>query len=519
MSKSAQYKSHPIKKSQPLKQSKQSVKSNRHSITTTKTFKYRVSWERDEEVIECRGCLSPFSLTLRRHHCRSCGKIYCGSCASEQARVSGSKNIKRVCKWCKLDLVPTGFNQLDFGGDDTTSSTNKTEQNEVAEGQQSSRSNMKTMETQRSFDGRSSPCLSDLKKAWQTNPLDVDPKSDTTKTNINNNNHTTSSNNKDNDNSNNSNKKQAHNRSESMTNETLIKILSIPGNDRCVDCKSKNGLEWASLSHGTVCCLQCSGVHRSYGSHISFVRSLKLDRWEQKQIQQMILSGGNNHFWTFMTSNNEDNDNNNNNKTDINNKKHGKKNNSKTSFGTWDNPSAEKYASKKCQWYRNNLKNIVNGKEPLLPYVKEMEDISKDGTTNLGLTENNYSSNDTKTGSNKGHKSSSQPSSIISHHSSSQEMNATTSSTGDVKKDRRPHWFPDAEVKTCMHCELPFSMLRRRHHCRKCGHCICVNCAPNDNTRPIPEFGYTKDVRLCLKCFCPPSRRKKNGLGLGGGSN
>lgn len=37
--------------------------------------------------------------------------------------------------------------------------------------------------------------------------------------------------------------------------------------------------EWASLNLGILMCIECSGVHRNLGSHISKVRSLGLDDW------------------------------------------------------------------------------------------------------------------------------------------------------------------------------------------------------------------------------------------------
>ncbi|KXJ80801.1 hypothetical protein RP20_CCG023446 [Aedes albopictus] len=52
----------------------------------------------------------------------------------------------------------------------------------------------------------------------------------------------------------------------------------VPGNGYCVDCDSPNP-EWASLNLGVLMCIECSGVHRNLGSHISKVRSLGLDEW------------------------------------------------------------------------------------------------------------------------------------------------------------------------------------------------------------------------------------------------
>jgi hypothetical protein len=38
-------------------------------------------------------------------------------------------------------------------------------------------------------------------------------------------------------------------------------------------------------------CLQCSGVHRSLGVHLSFVRSITMDRWSVEQITRMDKGG------------------------------------------------------------------------------------------------------------------------------------------------------------------------------------------------------------------------------------
>ena len=51
-------------------------------------------------------------------------------------------------------------------------------------------------------------------------------------------------------------------------------------------------------------------------------------------------------------------------------------------------------------------------------------------------------------------------------------------------EDQMPRWQPDQEVSECPICHIPFSFLRRKHHCRKCGRVVCGPCSPHRITIP-----------------------------------
>ncbi|XP_029044328.1 centaurin-gamma-1A [Osmia bicornis bicornis] len=74
----------------------------------------------------------------------------------------------------------------------------------------------------------------------------------------------------------------------------------VSGNDACVDCGAPNP-DWASLNLGVLMCIECSGIHRNLGSHISKVRSLDLDDWSAGQLSVMLALGNDiaNSVWEY----------------------------------------------------------------------------------------------------------------------------------------------------------------------------------------------------------------------------
>uniref|UniRef100_A0A0N4ZG47 Small monomeric GTPase n=1 Tax=Parastrongyloides trichosuri TaxID=131310 RepID=A0A0N4ZG47_PARTI len=85
--------------------------------------------------------------------------------------------------------------------------------------------------------------------------------------------------------------------------EQIEALHNIPGNDRCADCDAFNPI-WASINLGILICIECSGIHRNLGTHISKVRSLELDDWpiEYLSVMKSIGNTFSNKIWEHNAS-------------------------------------------------------------------------------------------------------------------------------------------------------------------------------------------------------------------------
>ncbi len=53
-------------------------------------------WVKDGAQEQCSGCKEQFSMVKRRHHCRTCGKLYCSDCSSCSTAVKFTEYKSKV---------------------------------------------------------------------------------------------------------------------------------------------------------------------------------------------------------------------------------------------------------------------------------------------------------------------------------------------------------------------------------------------------------------------------------------
>ncbi|KAL3674248.1 hypothetical protein V7S43_000206 [Phytophthora oleae] len=86
------------------------------------------------------------------------------------------------------------------------------------------------------------------------------------------------------------------------------------------------------------------------------------------------------------------------------------------------------------------------------------------------------------------------PSAAMRNHGRSTALVSTAGSGSE----RSLQWVYDDETSNCMHCNTPFTVITRKHHCRRCGNVVCHNCSPHkrriSSTDPFP-------MRVCNTCY------------------
>ena len=112
-------------------------------------------WEKDENHPKCQNpkCNTAFSLTVRRHHCRCCGRIFCDKCCSHRGSPIDPRTNKpvpeqvRLCADCaklardKVVCTIRGSSSSMKNGDGSSNSNNNSSKKNGGQQQQSENGN------------------------------------------------------------------------------------------------------------------------------------------------------------------------------------------------------------------------------------------------------------------------------------------------------------------------------------------------------------------------------------------
>uniref|UniRef100_A0A8C1RDU2 ArfGAP with SH3 domain, ankyrin repeat and PH domain 1b n=1 Tax=Cyprinus carpio TaxID=7962 RepID=A0A8C1RDU2_CYPCA len=88
---------------------------------------------------------------------------------------------------------------------------------------------------------------------------------------------------------------------EDLTKAIIDDVLRMPGNEMCCDCGAPDP-KWLSTNLGILTCIECSGIHREMGVHISRIQSIELDKLGTSELL-LAKNVGNSSFNEIMEGN------------------------------------------------------------------------------------------------------------------------------------------------------------------------------------------------------------------------
>ena len=242
--------------------------------------------------------------------------------------------------------------------------------------------------------------------------------------------------------------------------------------ERCFDCDQPILAynSWMSATYGITLCLECAGVHRGFGVQTSFVRSLALDTLTAREARTLHILNGNEGFGKFLAD---------------------------PSRGVprrvWlALPLQTRYHTPAADLFRRKMKAALDEEELGEPHLAVQLPVTADDAGAGSIVEGAGGPTAKNCGELAMDTAVRPPPPL---------KGAAQSPSGGGSG---PQWTRDRDAPKCELCKADFHLLNWRHHCRKCGRCVCSECSPTASWRPLPEIlGTAETVRHCKLCVAP----------------